>query len=151
MSMVVVLPKEKGGIGSLEQSMNEKEVGAWLGPLDHVRVEVTFPRFSFSAALSLARVLSEMGMSGAFSCNQADFSAIDGTRELFLPTVVHKAFVKVEEKGTEAAAATASEKIGSSGLFRPPKPRTFRADHPFLFFIKDIKSGGVLFMGRVVD
>jgi serpin B len=90
-----------------------------------------------------------MGMTDAFSTS-ADFSGLDGARDLFISAVIHKAFVDVNEEGTEAAAATA---VGVSALavMRPIANVVFRADHPFLFLIRDVHSGSVLFLGRVSD
>ena len=85
-------------------------------------------------------------MTDAFS-GRADFSGMDGRRDLFISEVIHKAFVEVNEEGTEAAAATAIIGIGSA----PEQIPVFRADHPFLFFIRDNNAGSILFMGRVTD
>ena len=89
-----------------------------------------------------------MGMTRAFD-TRADFSGIDGQRDLFLSAVVQKAFIKVDESGTEAAAATAVVMEASAVIAQAP-PKTFKADHPFLYFIRDA-AGNVLFMGRVAD
>jgi serpin B len=107
---------------------------------------VFLPRFKTTAEFSLNGALSSMGMSDAFDLKTADFSGMDGKRELFINAVIHKAFVEVNEEGTEAAAATA---VPAGVASASPPPVTFRADHPFLFLIRDNKTGGILFIGRV--
>jgi len=103
------------------------------------------PKFRFETSLSLVPVLQGLGMGGAFAPLGADFSGIDGTRDLFVTDVLHKAYVAVNEAGTEAAAATAV----IVGIVSVPEPVSI--DRPFLFFIRDIPTGAVLFGGRVVD
>jgi serpin B len=100
---------------------------------------------------SLGKMLASMGMSDAFDARRADFSPMNGSRNLFIGLVVHKAFVEVTEKGTEAAAATGVGMRATSAPIEPPKPEVFRADHPFLFMIRDQRTGAILFMGRLVD
>ncbi len=99
----------------------------------------------------LGTTLKALGMPTAFERSKADFSGMDGDRNLFIGSVIHKAFVDVNEEGTEAAAATA---IVFSAGSAPPKPRpkpVFRADHPFLFLIRDMETGSLLFLGRVTN
>jgi serpin B len=99
--------------------------------------------------MQMKKILSTMGMPTAFG-RKADFSGMTGTPELYIDEVYHKAFVKVDEKGTEAAAATAVVMMGRSAI-RRPRPIIFRADHPFLFLIRHEKTGAILFLGRVVN
>ena len=101
------------------------------------------PKFSFSSGFSLRETLSGLGMPHAFS-PEADFSGMDGTRDLWLNEVYHKAFIKVDEWGTEAAAASAV--VGSWSL-----PHELRIDHPFIFLIRDLRTGAILFLGRVLN
>ncbi len=112
---------------------------------------LTLPKFRMTLEYTLNKPLEAMGMKDAFDLRAVDFSGMDGKRDLFISTVVHKAFVDVNEEGTEAAAATG----GGLGLGpAPPPPRppvVFRADHPFLFFIRHEKTKAILFMGRVGD
>jgi len=89
-----------------------------------------------------------MGMADAFDSGRADFSGMTGDRDLFISAVVHKGFVDVNEEGTEAAAATAV--VMTRERMPPPAP-VFRADHPFLFLIRDTKTGAILFFGRILD
>jgi serpin B len=147
--MDVVLPKERDGIGRLEAAYGDGALAQWVAQLAWARVDVMLPRFRLSASFKLAEQLIAMGMPRAFTYRDADFSDIDGTRELFIGEVIHQAFVDVDEHGTEAAAATAVVMLGG-GVARD-RPIVFRADHPFLFFIRDTASGVVLFAGRLAD
>jgi serpin B len=105
------------------------------------------PKFEFDARFSLKEALIAMGMPAAFSAG-ADFSGMTGDRALSIADVVHKAFVSVDEEGTEAAAATAVVMVESA---MPAQPVEVIIDHPFIFLIRDIETGAVLFVGRVVD
>jgi serpin B len=147
--MVVLLPKEKGGLTALEHSLNQKQLNDWLGQMRNQEVNVFLPKFKMTQEFGLARTLQDMGMTDAFSTG-ADFSGMDGTRNLFITAVVHKAFVEVDEEGTEAAAAT-GVMVGALAVRRPEPIPTFRADHPFLFLLRDTRSGSILFMGRLTD
>jgi serpin B len=107
------------------------------------------PKFKFDSSFSLKEVLTEMGMPDAFSPDDADFSGMTGGRELFISDVLHKAFVDVEEKGTEAAAATAVV-VGVTSVPQEPSVQV-TIDHPFIFLIRDIETGAILFVGRVFN
>jgi len=151
LSMVVLLPAEHDGLPGLEATLTERELGAWLGRLRWREVIVHLPKFRMTSDFSLARTLASMGMGDAFVLGKADLSGIDGTRELFISHVLHKAFVDVNEEGTEAAAATAVAVKRRRPSGRQRTPPVFRADRPFLFLIRDRRTGAVLFMGRVVN
>jgi serpin B len=98
---------------------------------------------------NLVPTLKALGMTDAFTCNFADLSGMDGDlSDLYLTGVFHKAFVKVDEKGTEAAAATG---ITVGGTSAPPEPIIFDADHPFIFYITYEPTGSILFLGKVED
>ena len=112
------------------------------------RLEVSLPRFKLTAECELRDALSALGMPVAFKPGEADFSGITGTRDLAISAVVHKAFVEVEEKGTEAAAATGVVFARTAAIAQPPV--IFRADHPFFFLIRDVQTGTILFLGRLV-
>ena len=112
-------------------------------------VQVFLPRFTLQSSFLLADALAEMGMPDAFGPG-ADFSGMDGTTNLFISQVFHKAWGEVDEEGTEAAAATVVT-VTTSVVGPPPSTEVFRADHPFLFFIRDTQSGSVLFLGRLAD
>jgi serpin B len=151
MSMFVVLPRAKDGLVKIEASLNEAKLESWTRAPARTMVSVWLPRFTTTSSFSLVETLSAMGMPQAFDGKRADFSGIDGTKELVISAVVHKAFVAVDEKGTEAAAATAVSMNVGGARGKAPELKEFKADHPFLFFIQDKKLGHVLFMGRVVD
>jgi serpin B len=146
LSMVVLLPPT-GTLESLEAELDVQEIDAILGELRYQEVALTMPKFKVESAFGLAKTLQSMGMTDAFSDN-ADLSGMDGTTDLFIQDVVHKAFVDVDEAGTEAAAATAVI-VGLKAM--PQQPVTMTIDRPFVFFIRDIQTGTVLFVGRIVD
>jgi serine protease inhibitor len=148
-SMVIVLPKDKDGLGALEKTIVTKGLDAWTASLAPASVDTTLPRFKTSAQFSLKQTLSQMGMPIAFTTD-ADFSGIDGAKDLDISAVIHQAVIDVDEKGTEAAAATAVVIREMSARIRELERRTFRADHPFLYFLRD-RQGRVLFMGRLVN
>jgi serpin B len=148
LSMLVLLPRQIDGLGNLEKQLSTKSLEQWTRGLKRQRVMVQLPRFKFTAEFKLRRVLSEMGMALAFSKN-ADFSGMATGEKLGIDDVIHKAFVAVDEKGTEAAAATA---VTIRTLGAPAgTPTTFRADHPFVFLVRDNRTGSILFMGRLAD
>jgi serpin B len=147
-SMIVFLPKRADGLAELEKTLTAARLADWLVQLS-VQVDVTLPRFKVTAEFQLKDALSDLGMPLAFSRN-ADFSGIATGEPLSLSAVVHKAYVDVNEKGTEAAAATGAI-VGATSL-RTPEPRSiFRADHPFFFVIRDNGTGSLLFAGRLVN
>jgi len=152
LAMVVVLPRAVGGLRKLEGSISAARLASWVSGLRAQKVEVILPRFTATRDLDLSTTLAAMGMPDAFDPNEADFSGMDGTGELYISKVIHKAFVEVNEEGTEAAAATAVV-VAPTGL--PPRhqkrPPVFRADRPFLYLIRDVNSGAILFIGRVTD
>jgi serpin B len=146
-SMVVLLPTKVDGLPSLEKSLTAENYATWLTKLRSQNVRVWFPKFNAAQEIQLADKLSAMGMPLAFSPSGADFSGMDGKRDLFISAVIHKAFVDVDEKGTEAAAATGVA-VGVMAIARPKLPEEFKADHPFVFLIRDTRSGSILFLGR---
>ncbi len=147
LSMIVLLPKKADGLVQLEKSLTLKNLNDWLGRLRKQEVPVYLPKFKMTfGPLELKDILKSMGMKDAFSM-AADFSGMDGTKMLFISNVLHKAFVAVDEKGTEAAAATA---VVVTLKEETMAPTVFRADHPFVFLIKDNYSGSILFMGKLV-
>nr|MDQ3368504.1 serpin family protein [Myxococcota bacterium] len=153
-AMLIVLPDAIDGLAAVERSLGAKQLATWRAALTEQQVAVALPRFEIDPAtpLSLAGPLEALGMTDAFS-RSADFSGIAKRtatdQELFISSVFHKAFVKTDEKGTEAAAATAVVMAVKGAL--PPPATAFKADHPFLFFIVEKASGLVLFIGRVAD
>lgn len=147
-SMVIFLPKTNDGLPDLEAALSAEMYNNLTRNLRRQKVVVTIPKFTMTSQFSLRSTLSAMGMKDAFTGN-ADFSGMTGEKNLCIDNVIHKAFVDVSEKGTEAAAATAVTMRATSAVRQPPQ--LFRADHPFLFVIRDGKTGGILFMGRVMD
>lgn len=147
LAMLVILPKKIDGLQDLEEILTKDSLEGWTRNLSNRSVEVYLPRFKMTSGFSLAEVLKSFGMKDAFDINKANFSGMDGNPNwLYIEAVLHKAFVDVNEEGTEAAAATGVRMKEKSA---PPPPIIFRADHPFLFLIRDNLTGSVLFMGRV--
>ena len=149
LSMLVLLPRKGGkGLPGLEGELSEKKLAAVRAGLSEQKVKVFIPRFTFSSGFSLNGALAALGMPTAFT-DGADFSGMDGSKKLYIQKAFHKAFVEVNEEGTEAAAATGiAMGVKSMPMF---DVAVFRADRPFLFFIEDPKTGLILFMGRVED
>ena len=156
LSMVIFLPKEEeAGLVKLEWNFKIENVKRWLSMLRKQIVNVSMPRFKTTSRFYLEEILANMGMPDAFTPGidfggRADFSGMTGNKELNISKVIHKAFVDVNEEGTEAAAATAVTMAKISGA-PPPKPKSFKADHPFIFIIRDKRSGSILFCGRIMD
>jgi len=151
LSLIVLLPKERSGLAGLENSMTASNMQQWLKQVAPVsKVIVTIPRFKSTQEFELSSALRSLGMPQAFASN-ADFSGMTGKRDFAISAVIHKAFVEVNEEGTEAAAATAvTMRALAMRAPGPPRP-VFRADHPFIFLIRDNGSRSILFMGRMTD
>lgn len=147
-SMLLLLPTRIDGLGDLEQKLTPSFLSNVLAQMPLQQVEIFLPRFTNESSFNLGSTLSQMGMPDAFAQGVADFSGMDAMHDLFLSFVIHKAWVQVEETGTEAAAATVG---GASTSGRIPPPPPFRADHPFVFFIRDTQTGSLLFMGRLTN
>jgi serpin B len=150
LSMLVVLPKERNGLAAIESRLSPDVLAGWRARLSSREVRVFLPKFKLTWGTSeLNGPLKALGMVDAFSDTRADFSGMDGKPGwLYLSAVLHKAFVEVNEEGTEAAAATAVVMRVKS--MSKPFPE-FRADHPFLFLIQEEETGTLLFMGRLAD
>jgi serpin B len=146
LSMLVLLPKQKNGISTLEKALTTKKLADLVAKLKKTKVQVAFPKFKVETGYDLIPPFKSLGMKDAFGA-AADFSGMDGTRNLYISAILHKAFVEVDEKGTEAAAATAVV-MAPECAHRYPE---FVADHPFLFLIRDDATGSILFMGRMAD
>ena len=147
LSMVILLPREKDGLAKLEESLTAEEVSRLMSLTGPVSIRVFLPKFKMASKFSLSKTLSDMGMPDAFD-DKADFSGMNGSKDLYISAVLHKAFVEVNEEGTEAAAATGVV-VGLKAM--PPRLPEFRADHPFVFIIKDNNTKSILFVGRVTD
>jgi serpin B len=149
LSMTVLLPRKADGLKALEEKLSAKALAQWLGKAKPAHVDLTLPRFKFISQFGLKAPLSQLGMVDAFDPGKADFSGMTTTEKLYISAVLHKAFVAVDEKGTEAAAATAIM-VGTTAM--PMEPRiVFRADRPFLFLIRHRPTGAVLFLGRLAN
>lgn len=147
LSMVVILPRESYGIDKLQEDL-PKNLNFWLGMLSEKKVEVFFPRFKLETSFVLNDQLIALGMADAFDEARADFSGMTpDPKGLYIAKVIHKAFVDVNEEGTEAAAATAVVMATKAAFFE--ETPVFRADRPFVFLIRDLKLGTILFMGRL--
>jgi len=143
LSMIIMLPKEDFA----EIDLDVEKLKLFKGMLSERRVDVYLPKFKFETKYFMAKNLIEMGMPTAFSMN-ADFSGMNGKGNLYISSVIHQAFVDVNEEGTEAAAATA---VVVTEMSAEPSHPTFYADHPFVFMIQEKETGAILFMGKVVD
>jgi serpin B len=144
----VLLPKRPASIREIEKSMTAGSIAGWMSNLQVRTVDVALPKFRAESEFSLREVLAALGMPAAFN-EAADFSRIDGRRDLFLSQVLHRAFVDVGEEGTEAAAATGSM-VNLISAIVPQQRAMFRADHPFVFLIRDTRGGTILFAGRLM-
>ncbi|MBD3303996.1 serpin family protein [Candidatus Woesearchaeota archaeon] len=146
LSMLILLPKDDD-LKSLESAITADKLSEWNQNLGQETLDVYFPKFTFETKYSLSDTLQAMGMPAAFSMN-ADFSGMDGSKMLYISSVIHQAFVEVNEEGTEAAAATGVVMTLKEAM---PVVKTFRADHPFIFLIQEKSTGNILFLGRVID
>jgi serpin B len=148
LSMLILLPDE-GRFDEVQASLDAQELEALIAGLQPQQVRLWLPRFEYEYALSLKDRLMMMGMTDAFDETRADFSGMTGARDLYIGSVLHKAFVAVDEKGTEAAAATAVIMEVTSAP--AGEPITITVDRPFIYLIRDEQTGNVLFLGRVVN
>jgi serpin B len=155
LSLLVLLPERSVGLRAFEETLSAALLDDVVARMREQEVDVFLPRFmSTWGAVDLRGDLAALGMRLAFDATGADFSGMDGRRPpdvdaLYLSAVVHKTFIEVNERGTEAAAATAAMTDGDA--LEPPPIPVFRADRPFLYAIRDRRSGVLLFLGRVVD
>jgi serpin B len=147
LAMVILLPKS-GQFEAFDAALDAGQVNGLLSKLSSRQVALTMPRFKIESQLELAQALAALGMPDAFS-GSADFSGMDGGRTLLISDVIHKAFVAVDEAGTEAAAATAVIMRATAAM--PEMPVEVTVDRPFVFLIRDLPTGAILFVGRVVN
>ncbi|MCG6157480.1 serpin family protein [Rubinisphaera margarita] len=151
-SMFVFLPRKVDGLSKLEEQLTAENVRTWIEEVYRENeVQVHLPKFKTTSQFELGTILQQMGMSTAFKAEAADFTGMTGGRDLFISAVHHKAFVDVNEKGTEAAAATGVVMAPTSAPIEPEEPKVFRADHPFVFAIRDNRTGMLLFVGRIIN
>ncbi len=144
-SMLILLPTKN--LEAIEPSLTAEKLDEYKAHMKETTLDsISLPKFEFDSKYFLKDTLSAMGMPTAFT-SDADFSGMDAASQLYISSVIHQAYVKVDEEGTEAAAATAV--VGDLGMARPSN--IFRADHPFIFIIQEKETGTILFMGRVTD
>lgn len=148
-SMVIALPHQREGIADLEKEFTVDKFQQWMKDLNNTKMIVTIPKFKIIQLNHLNEELEKMGLQTALN-NEADFSGMSGIKSLKIGNVLHKVYLSVDETGSEAAAATAVSMTLTS-VFDPNPPVIFQADHPFLYFIYEKKTGMILFMGRVSD
>lgn len=151
LSMVVLLPLKKDGLTDVESRLSAEFLNSLLTQRKSVKVNLTLPKIKTAYTAGLNKALSDMGVTDAFDSSKANFSGIDGTSDLFISIVIHKAFCEVNEEGTEAAAATGVVMEKTAAPVRQPLPIEFKADHPYLYLIRDTQTGCLLFLGRVAD
>ncbi len=151
MSMVVLLPRNIDGLASLEKKLSVENLGEWLNKIDSSparNTDLYLPKFKFETDYNLVPACAALGIKDAFDASAADFSGMGWPKgKLWISQIKHKAFVEVNEEGTEAAAVTAVEMATKSISMDP----VFRADHPFIFIIRENATGSILFMGRMSD
>ena len=143
-----ILVPDSGRFDEIESNLNVEAVSAMLTDLQPLNVMLSLPKFKFESTYQLPDTLSGMGMKDAFDGSLADFSGMTGDKDLFIGNVIHKAFVAVDEKGTEAAAATA---VIMEGRGAPSFDISLQVDRPFIFIIRDTANGQILFIGRVTN
>jgi serpin B len=153
LSMIILLPKADD-LQSLEESLSPDKLSGWENLTGYDEVILSLPKFKFDTSYLLAGDLKQMGMPAAFTKGvvfggEADFSGMTGNKDLNIDTIIHKAFVEVNEEGTEAAAATSMMTATGKAFGELKPPKVFKADHSFIFLIKHKKTGVILFVGRV--
>ncbi len=150
--MVIVLPDAVDGLRHVESAIDRSRLGEWLSELENAKpqsLSLELPKFKISTQPDCTLALKRLGLNEVFNLFLADFSGVSVERALSLDAVLHRAVIEVHEKGTEAAAVTVVCAAGGRAIPRTPKP--FKVDHPFLFFIRETRTGAILFLGRIVD
>jgi serpin B len=152
LSMVILLPSQIDALGQLERQLNPVFLARLFAQMKKQEVVIILPRFKLESGFNLNNTLAKMGMPDAFDWQKADFAGLNGTNTLSISAVFHKAWCEVTEEATEAVAVTTPVAVEMSGPEEPPPTRpVFRADHPFIFLIRDTRSGSLLFVGRLAD
>jgi serpin B len=148
LDMIIILP-DIDKFEAFEQSLDSHKLKAIVNSMESRMVDLALPKFDYSSLYeNMGQTLQTMGIKDAFTSSAADFSGITKSGKIWIDRVIHQTFILVNEKGTEAAAATAITMVGSPP---PPPPATFIVDHPFIYFIRHQKTGVILFMGRVLN
>lgn len=148
LTMVVLLPPENRSFEDFEKRLTAARLSYWISHLKSEMVDTYLPRFTIASSHDLKTSLIKMGMTNAFSPSKADFSGMIGNANVWIQGAIHKAYLNVNEDGTEAAAATG---VVERDLGIMPPAKLFRADHPFVFLIRHTRSNSILFIGRVIS
>jgi serpin B len=143
--MTIIVPDDLAGF---ERDLDAARFAQITSALQTTSVDLTLPRFKIETKSELSSALATLGMPLAFDQDRADFSGITTQERLYISKVVHQANIAVDEKGTEASAATA---VVMAAMASPAQPVTLHVDRPFLFAVRDTRTGAILFLGRVVD
>jgi serpin B len=146
-AMLILVP-DQGRFEEVQAGLNNESFDRMLASMQPTDLMLSLPKFKFDSSFGLADQLAGLGMPAAFAPGQADFSGMNGGKDLFVSSVIHKAFVAVDEAGTEAAAAT-GVMMATTGMMVPPL--ILNIDRPFIFAIRHTGTGQILFIGRVVD
>lgn len=149
LAMILILPHEEVGLDHVENQLAFDNWRNWINQLHPRRVNLMLPKFRIEDRMDLNQTMKELGMIQAFS-PKADFSGITGQKDLFISKAIHKTFIRVDEQGTEAAAATGVS-LNVTAILSPEEPYDFVADHPFIVLILDKRTHSILFMGRVMQ
>ena len=149
LAMIVILPKDLKAIYQLEKELNFSNWMNWLDQLEDRAVTLSFPKFRMENRFDLNQTMIELGMISAFT-PQANFSGISKQKGLYINKAIHKTFVQVDEKGTEAAAVTAIG-MNLTSIREPADPYMVEVNHPFIFIIMDKKTRTILFIGRCLQ
>tara|TARA_R110002096_G_scaffold423452_1_gene630574 strand:+ start:34522 stop:35523 length:1002 start_codon:yes stop_codon:yes gene_type:complete len=145
-AMSLIIPKERDGLRDVESMITPEQLDRWFEKLTSAYVEVSLPKWRAESSSHLSEVLSRLGIAALFT-DEADLSGVSTRKGLRLGQILHKTYIEVDETGTEASATT--QMMGPCG--EPPVPTEFQIDHPFLYLIRDTKSGVILFIGRMAD
>ena len=149
-SMIIFLPVSRDGFEDFNKRFDYRYFSEITDSFQTTEVRLSLPKFKTGDKFELSSILSDMGMPLAFSGDSADFSGITGRRDLCISKVIHQALIEVDETGTEAAAATAVTMVCTASRIQPDI-KIFRADHPFIFMIRENTTGSILFMGRIMN
>ena len=150
-SLLVLLPDRVDALATVEKSITAGKLVSWVEKSKPVRVALSLPKFKNISSFDLNKALIALGIKKAFIAGQANLTGIANVPDepLYIGLVIHKAFIDVNEEGTEAAGATAAIAVGAGRISTEPVP--FVADHPFVYIIRDNRTDNILFMGRLAD
>jgi len=147
-SMLMLLPGKGIKLENIEKKLDHLKFTEWTVFMSPKKVRLTIPKFKAEQSFELNDALKEMGMASAFTAGEADFSGMSGKKDLYIGSAIHKTFLDVGEDGTEAAAATAVIMTKTSVMPDNEETIEFKADRPFIYLIRDNRTGVILFIGR---